>query len=107
MTNPELIQTINTDLALALPEKISFDKMQHELSDYINQLIKIDFEKLVAILYRIDVNEEKLKTFLIYNPNEDAGKVIADLVVERLQQKINLRKQFSGKSLTDDDEEKW
>ena len=107
MTNPELIQTINTDLALALPEKISFDEMQHELSDYINQLIKTDFEKLVAILYRIDVNEEKLKFFLIDNPNEDAGKIIADLVIEKLQQKINLRKQFSGKSLTDDDEEKW
>ena len=81
--------------------------MQHELSDYINQLIKTDFEKLVAILYRIDVNEEKLKFFLIDNPNEDAGKIIADLVIEKLQQKINLRKQFSGKSLTDDDEEKW
>lgn len=107
MNNPELIQTINTDLSLALPEKISFDEMQHELSAYINQLIKTDFEKLVAILYRIDVNEEKLKFFLIDNPNEDAGKVIADLVIERLQQKINLRKQFSGKSLTDDDEEKW
>jgi hypothetical protein len=107
LTNPELIQTINTDLALALPEKISFTEMQHELSDYINQLIKTDFEKLVAILYRIDVNEEKLKFFLIDNPNEDAGKVIAELVIERLQQKINLRKQFSGKSLTDDDEEKW
>ncbi len=107
MTNPELIQTINTDLALALPEKISFDQMQHELSDHINQLIKNDFEKLVAILYRIDVDEAKLKFFLIDNPNEDAGKIIADLVIERLQQKINLRKQFSGKSLTDDDEEKW
>ncbi len=107
MTNPELIQTINTDLALALPEKIPFDEVQHKLSAYINQLIKTDFEKLVAILYRIDVNEEKLKFFLIDNPNEDAGKVIAELVIERLQQKINLRKQFSGKSLTDDDEEKW
>lgn len=107
MSNPELIQTINTDLALALPEKISFTEMQYELSAYINQLIKTDFEKLVAILYRIDVSEEKLKYFLADNPNEEAGKIIAELIIERVQQKINSRKQFSGKSLTDDDEEKW
>ena len=107
MTNPELIQTINTNLALELPEKISFAEMQNELSSYVNHLIKADFEKLVAILYRIDVSEEKLKYFLVDNPNQDAGKIIAGLVIERLQQKINSRKQSSGKSLTDDDEEKW
>ena len=107
MIHAELIQTINTDLALELPEKISFDEMQNELSAYINHLIKTDFEKLVAYLYRIDVSEEKLKFFLIDHPNEDAGKIIAGLVIERLQQKVNLRKQFFGKFFTDNDEEKW
>ena len=107
MTNPELIQTINTDLALALPEKISFDKMQHELSDYINQLIKTDFEKLVAILYRIDVNEEKLKTLLQQKPDEDAGNIIATLIIESQEQKIKFLKQFSQKEIGFDEEEKW
>ncbi len=107
MNNPELIQTINTDLALELPEKISFADMQNELSTYINHLIKTDFEKLVAYLYRIDVSEEKLKLFLIDNPNEDAGKIIASLIIERIQQKIDIKNQFSQKSFTGNDEEKW
>ena len=107
MEQQEIIQTINTDLAITLPATIDAAQLLHELSEYINHLIKTDFEKLVALLYRIDVHEEKLKHLLIDHPNEDAGKIIAALIIERTQQKINFRKQFSAKVLPDDDEEKW
>jgi hypothetical protein len=107
MEQQEIIQVINTDLAIALPEQIDAGELLNQLSAYINHLINTDFEKLVALLYRIDVHEEKLKHFLIDHPNEDAGKIIAALIIERTQQKINFRKQFSGKFFPDDDEEKW
>jgi hypothetical protein len=62
----------------------------------------------VALLYKIDVNEDKLKLhFLIDNPNDDAGNVIAALIIERFQQKANAKKQFTPKSTADDNEEKW
>ena len=107
MEQEEIIQAINTDLAIALPIQINAAELMHQLSAYINHLINTDFEKLVALLYRIDVHEEKLKHFLIDHPNEDAGKIIAALIIERTQQKINFRKQFTGKFFPDDDEEKW
>ena len=50
----------------------------------INELIKNDFSRLVQILYRIDVSEAKLKNILNANPNEDAGKLIAQVIIERL-----------------------
>jgi hypothetical protein len=50
----------------------------------INELIKNDFSRLVQILYRIDVSEEKLKYILQLNPNEDAAKLIAAVIIERL-----------------------
>ena len=107
MEQEEIIQVINTDLAIALPEQIDPAELLVQLSTYINHLINTDFEKLVALLYRIDVHEDKLKHFLIDHPNEDAGKIIAALIIERTQQKINFRKQFTGKFFPDDDEEKW
>lgn len=107
MKQQELIQNINNDLAIELPVKMDAEALLSALAEHINHLIKTDFEKLVALLYRIDVNEEKLKHFLIDHPNEDAGKTIAVLIVERMQQKINFKKHFSGKFFTDDDEEKW
>ena len=97
MEQEEIIQAINTDLAIALPVQLDEAELMGQLSAYINHLINNDFEKLVALLYRIDVHEEKLKHFLIDHPNEDAGTIIATLIIERTQQKINFRKQFAGK----------
>jgi len=105
--NNELIKDINTTLAIALPEKISFEKMHSELATHINQLIKNNFERLVALLYKIDINEDKLKLHLLDNPTEDAGNVIASLIIERLQQKAAYKKQFSNKPSAADNEEKW
>jgi hypothetical protein len=55
----------------------------------------------------VDVNEAKLKQVLKDNPNEDAGKIIARLLIERQQQKIILRKQFTKKDEGFDEAEKW
>jgi hypothetical protein len=55
-----------------------------DLIIYINDCIQHDFNKLVQLLYRIDVSEEKLKYILQLNPNEDAAKLIAAVIVERL-----------------------
>jgi hypothetical protein len=58
-----------------------------ELATYINDLIVHDFNKLISILYRIDVDEEKLKRVLKENKDKDAGIVIAELIIERQSQK--------------------
>jgi hypothetical protein len=56
----------------------------NDLIAYINDCINHDFNKLVQLLYRIDVSEQKLKTILQSHPNEDAAKLIAAVIVERL-----------------------
>ena len=107
MENDELIQLLNNELAIDFAEKMSYSALHSQLSAYINGLIKNDFEKLVAYLYRIDVNEEKLKALLQQNPDEDAGNIIATLIIERQEQKIKLRKQFSQQKGDSNEEEKW
>jgi len=102
----ELIQTINSSMAIELPQKLSFDELHTKLSGYISHLINTNFEKLLTLLYRIDVSESKLKQLLQQHPGEDAGKIIASLIIERQQQKIELRKE--NKPGTDIPEmEKW
>ena len=107
MANTDLITAINHSFALQVPADIALEELQHKLSAHINALIKNNFEALVALLYKIDVNEDKLKLHLIDHPNEDAGNVIAALIIERFQQKANAKKQFTPKPTGDDDEEKW
>jgi len=71
----------------------------------INELIKNDFSKLVQILYRIDVSEAKLKNILSANPNQDAGKLIAQVIVERLAATKKARESFNTTPRIDDTEE--
>lgn len=77
------------------------------LAEKINELIKNDFNHLVQILYRIDVNEARLKQVLKDNPNEDAGKIITQLIIERQQQKIISRNEFNKKDDRIDEDEMW
>lgn len=107
MENAELIQLLNKELAIELAEKKSYNEIHTELATYINNKIKNDFDKLIAYLYRIDVNEEKLKSLLQQKPDEDAGNIIATLIIERQEQKIKSRKQFSQRENNFDEEEKW
>ena len=66
------------------------------LSDYLNDLIEHDFNKLLSILYRIDVSEAKVRTALADNPTQQsAGKILATLLIEREVQKIEMREKYS------------
>ena len=107
MENVELIKLLNNELAIDIAEKITYSELHTQLADYINGLIKNDFDKLISYLYRIDVNEQKLKTLLQKNPNENAGNIIAALIIERQQQKIKTRELFSQQDNDVDEDEKW
>jgi len=106
MNNEELLTELKKDLQIELAEKMSLDETKKILSGHINYLINHDFEKLVSLLYRIDVSENKLKNLLLENKNTNAGALIAELIIERQLQKIKTRKEFSAKP-NESNEEKW
>lgn len=103
----ELIQVLNNELAIELPEQISFEEIRKKLSRHINFLIQTNFQKLVALLYRIDVSEPKLKILLRESVDIDAGIIIADLIIERQLQKIKYRQQSSQDNNEINENEKW
>ena len=93
---------------LSLPQDetdLRSDEFLQKLEALVNGLIINNFEKLVQLLYRIDVNEAKLKAMLADNTNEDAAKIIAALIIERQLQKIKSRAEF--KSDNNSTEERW
>ena len=104
--NKDLIPAINQSLEISLPDSISSEELREKLIAHINALINQDFEKLVFLLYRIDVNESKMRYLLDQREGENAAGLIADLIIERQLQKIKSRKE--SKSNSDiPDEEKW
>jgi len=106
MKEEQVLQEVSKELEVALSEKDhSFNRKI--LINRINELVNTDFQKLVLILYRMDVSELKLKQFLIDNPSADAGIIIADLMIERQAEKIKSREQYSKRDENINDEEKW
>lgn len=82
------------------------DDFEQRLAVKINQLVAEDFPRLVNILYRIDVSEAKVKQVLRDNPDQDAGSLIATLIIHRMLEKYKMREQFRPNSGIPDDE-KW
>ena len=73
----------------------------------IEKMLQHDFEKLVSLLYRIDVDETKLRLLLKQRAGQDSAEVITDLIIERQLQKIKSREEYRGTSNNISEEEKW
>lgn len=82
------------------------NELKEHLIVYINHLLLHDFNKLVGILYKVDVDEKKLKEFLQQQPQTDAAAIIAGLLIQRQEEKIQSRKNFTSENNIPD-EEKW
>lgn len=104
--NTDLVTHINQSLEIELTPAASMEELRLKLSAYINDLINHDFEKLIYYLYRIDVDENKMRSLLTAREGENAAGLIADLIIERQLQKIESRKENTP-SENIPDEEKW
>lgn len=82
-------------------------ELEQQLQDLINDLILHDFEKLVQLLYTIDVDEKRLKILLQQKQDEDAAALISRMLIDRQLQKAEWRRQHSPRNFRDDNEEKW
>ena len=94
-------------LVLENPEDLKNEDILNKLAEEINQLILVNFERLVQLLYRIDVSEMKLKILLKENPDQDAGKIIASLIIERQLQKIKSKNERIKNHYPESNEEPW
>ena len=104
MKNEQVLEEVSKELEVIVKDD---SVTKQELIDKINDLINNDFQKLVLILYRMDVSEIKLRQLLNENPGTNAALIIADLMIERQAQKIISRQQFRKKDENISDDEKW
>lgn len=83
------------------------NNFREELAAFINHLINTDFEKLVFLMYRIDVRESTIKQLLALPSSSNAGELIADAIIVRQGEKIVSRQQFKQPSDNIPEEDKW
>jgi len=101
--NEHIRQLLHQKEQLPVAQK---EALRNQLIKYINHLLVRDFNKVVQILYMVDVNEAKLKQVIEKNPTTETAVIIVDLLIERQDQKIEMKKSFrSNENIPDD--EKW
>lgn len=101
----EYQQYINQQLGTQLPIH-DYEIWFNTLVDHINQLLLTDVPRLIQVLYRLDVEEKKIKDLHKQQPGTDAAVLIARLMIQRQQEKIIARKKFNtGRDIPED--EKW
>jgi hypothetical protein len=97
----QLLVQLNSQASVLEAEEVRI-----RLKDYINYLLLQDFNKLVNVLYRVDVSETKLKQILHDDPQTDAADLITDLLIQRQKEKLEIKKSFPSPSDIPE-EERW
>lgn len=74
----------------------AFSEMLELLARHIDDLITSNFNMLLALLYRVDVDETRVKNELKNADKEEtAGYIIARLIIARQNEKLEWRRKFS------------
>jgi hypothetical protein len=101
-----LIKDLNQSYGWELADSLTMQELEALLAEIVNGWIRSDFNRLVQFLYRIDISESRLRLLLEENSEEDTGQLLARLILERLWQKIETRRQYKPGETTSD-EERW
>jgi hypothetical protein len=86
---------------------LTIEKLKIEISREVNHLISTDFSRLISLLYRLDISEKKLRNALAAPKVENAGDVIAEMIISRQLEKIKSRNSFKTAGHDIPEEEKW
>ncbi len=70
------------------------EELKRHLTRKITELMDTNYEKLLNILYRIDINERKLDELFSSKNRDYIPAQLADLIIERQLQKINFRNMY-------------
>jgi hypothetical protein len=93
MSGMSLSKMVGKDFEL--PEHISETQLRDVLIKAFEYLVEDDFSKLVQILYRADVDQNKLKQLLENAENVSSGEVIADAYLARQKAKLDIWNKYS------------
>ncbi|WP_421764569.1 hypothetical protein [Ekhidna sp.] len=92
-------QLIRKDLGLE--EHLDFkegeneaDRLEDFLTKQVNYLLDHDFNRLLNILYRIDIPENKVKALLQKSAQGEIARNLALAIIKRERQKVITRQQY-------------
>lgn len=78
-----------------IPEDLTESQLREVLVKTFEYLVDDDFQKLLQILYKADVDQYKLKALLENTEGKSSAEIIADAYIERQKAKVETWKKYS------------
>lgn len=76
----------------------AYEELFEQIKPHIDALIRINHQKFMNILYRIDLSDTQVKKALESNAAEPFSDIISDLIIKRELQKVVIRNQYKNSS---------
>ena len=77
----------------------TLEEFKAYLTDRLAFLLDNKYDKLINILYRIDVPEDKLSKLFAEQNRDFIPAALADLIIERSLQKVRIRQKYKNGEL--------
>jgi len=78
-------------------EATAYNELAGQLIPHIQKLLKSDYQKLMQVLYHVDVNEKSVRWATEKGSEIEIASWLTDLIIERELQKVVTRIYFSGR----------
>lgn len=92
-------QLITKDFGLddsEFADTLSVDSLERRLTKVVQYLLDKDFQRLINIMYRIDLAESTFQQVLANEEPDQIASCLSKYILERELQKAALRQKYSG-----------
>ena len=80
---------------------VSDDIIQEQILERVVELLTKNPERLMSILYKIDVQEQRINDVMKNTPIGGIAQHITNLILERMQEKVETRNKYRSQQQND------
>jgi len=93
----ELCQAVSSRFELSVDDQLTIEGLKKALTYRILELLDKNLERLLSMLYRVDLSQKKLDDIFERGSKEEIAEKIAEAVIDRQLQKIKTRNYYKNK----------
>ena len=76
--------------------EMAYDEMFTQLTQFVSHMLEIDSHRLSALIYQVDLGENKILESSTLHPDWSLSEVIAELIIHRELKKVLIRNYYKN-----------
>lgn len=93
----QVYEIITSGFDIGISEEITLDTIKIALTERIRYLLDHNMEHLVSLIYRIDLNQQKVDAIFSTGSKDDIAAELSEAIIERQLLKVRTRNFYKNK----------